>query len=253
MVALTEHDAGIRAVSVIVPAKDEQTLLPGCLRALERACVEARHLVPGLEARIVVVLDSCADASELIVRRRARTMRERSGIDVRAVLTSVGSVGGARALGAEHALAAARAGTVAAHHLWLASTDADTLVPPHWLSSQLTFAAQGVDVVLGTVEPDADLAPAERALWVARHQLLEGHPHVHGANLGVRASAYTEVGGFAALSAHEDVDLVTRLRAHGGVVVRATDQHRVVTSSRYEGRAVGGFATYLSDIRETMT
>lgn len=253
MVGVNGVGTDIRSVSVIIPAKDEQVLLPRCLRAVERACVEAQHVVTGLDARIVVVLDSCIDASELVVRHRARTMRARSGIDVSAVLTDVGSVGGARALGADHALAASRAGTIEPRHLWLASTDADTLVPPHWLSSQLRFAANGIDVVLGTVEPDLDLAPAERARWMARHQLLEGHPHVHGANLGVRASAYAQVGGFAALAAHEDVDLVSRLRAHAGILVRATDRHRVVTSSRYEGRAVGGFATYLSDIRETTT
>jgi SAM-dependent methyltransferase len=36
--------------------------------------------------------------------------------------------------------------------IWLATTDADTVVPPGWLRRQLSYAGRGWDVVLGTVE-----------------------------------------------------------------------------------------------------
>ncbi|PRC61753.1 glycosyl transferase, partial [Mycobacterium sp. ITM-2017-0098] len=35
-----------------------------------------------------------------------------------------------------------------------------------------------------------------------------GHHHVHGANMGFRAEAYWQVGGFRALRTGEDVELV---------------------------------------------
>ena len=37
--------------------------------------------------------------------------------------------------------------------MWIANTDADTVVPPTWLTTQLRWADSGHDVVIGTVEP----------------------------------------------------------------------------------------------------
>ena len=243
----------IEAMTVVVPARNEEMALPHCLTALERALVEVAHLAPQVALRAVVVLDECTDASEFVVRSFARAARHRGLFDIDALPASGGCVGRTRALGFEHALAeAARAGTEL-DAVWLASTDADTIVPAHWLTAQLSRAQAGADVVVGTVEPDAQLGAREREAWMQRHQLEEDHPHVHGANLGVRASSYVAVGGFAPVAAHEDVDLVARLRARDDVEVLATDAHRVVTSSRLDGRAVGGFATYLADLRRTVT
>ena len=69
------------------------------------------------------------------------------------------------------------------------------------------------------------------AAWHARHQLVEGHAHVHGANLGIRADRWRAVGGFGQRTVGEDVDLVERVRAVTGRWV-ATDTTRVLTSGR---------------------
>ena len=53
-----------------------------------------------------------------------------------------------------------------------------------------------------------------------RHPLGEDHPHVHGANLGVRASAYVLAGGFPRLRSHEDRGIggaASQARVHGVV------------------------------------
>jgi hypothetical protein len=80
-----------------------------------------------------------------------------------------------------------------------------------------------------------------------RHQLVEGHTHVHGANLGVRADRWRAVCGFGPLSVGEDVELVERVRA---VTARwvATDTTRVLTSGRSRSRVEHGFAGYLADL-----
>lgn len=44
--------------------------------------------------------------------------------------------------------------------------------------------------------------PASLRRWHERHLLGEGHDHVHGANLGVRAAAYLAVGGFGTVRVH---------------------------------------------------
>ncbi|MBN1095312.1 hypothetical protein JKP76_04220 [Blastococcus sp. TML/C7B] len=73
---------------------------------------------------------------------------------------------------------------------------------------------------------------------------LVAHPHVHGANLGVRGSAYCAAGGFPPLAVSEDVALVEALVGAGRVVLR-TPVSPVATSSRRAPRAEGGFGTDL--------
>ncbi len=86
-----------------------------------------------------------------------------------------------------------------------------------------------------------------RALYEAGYTQADGHHHVHGANLGVRGSAYTELGGFAEMGLHEDVDLVQRALVSGLLVHRSTDPV-VHTSTRTSGRAAGGFAAHLDTL-----
>ncbi|MFC6344030.1 hypothetical protein ACFP8W_18770, partial [Nocardioides hankookensis] len=65
---------------------------------------------------------------------------------------------------------------------------------------------------------------------------------VHGANLGVRLTAYLEAGGFPEVREHEDVALFEAVLRTGRPWVTGT---RVTTSARLRGRTPGGFAGYL--------
>jgi hypothetical protein len=157
------------------------------------------------------------------------------------VQVRLGVVGAVRRAGVERARLAAAPGS----QVWVACTDADSVVPGDWLVQQLRLARRGYDLVVGTVRPDErGLEPGLLAAWTARHWFGEGHPHVHGANLGFSLAAYDLVGGFAPVATGEDVLLVEAMR-EAGVRWTATGRAPVVTSSRREGRAVGGFAAYL--------
>ncbi|ERK72928.1 hypothetical protein N136_00718, partial [Leifsonia aquatica ATCC 14665] len=85
---------------------------------------------------------------------------------------------------------------------------------------------------------------ARRHAWTRSHPPGATLGHVHGANLGVRASAYAEAGGVLPLVVGEDVDLVARVRASGRPVVES-EQHPVLTSARLDGRAPDGYAAHL--------
>ena len=223
----------LRRVAVVVPARDEEELLPACLDSVEVARAALAHRRPDVEVVVVVVLDRCTDGTSGVVAARG---------NVRGVWSDSGVVGAARAAGVAVALA-----DVPEHVLpatWIACTDADTTVPAQWLWRQVELADEGADLVTGTVVP-TDLPGGLFGRWRARHVLGEGHPHVHGANLGVRADAYLAAGGFPAEPVHEDVLLVEAVRATGRPWV-ATDATRVATSARRTGRVVGGgFAGYL--------
>ena len=226
-----------RAVAVVIPARDEELLLPACLDSVEHAIGVLHATHPSIRCRVFVVLDSCLDGTPEIVAARPA---------LEAVPVRVGQVGAARDAGLD---AATRwSGATDPARVWIANTDADTVVPGHWLTEQMALAAAGHDLVVGTVQPEpTDLTRAELALWSERHTMPDGHEHVHGANLGFSLRAGHSVGGFPHVAVHEDVQLVRNLRESGAPWI-ASGGIRVVTSGRRCGRAPGGFATYLDGL-----
>ena len=223
----------LRWVGVVVPARDEEDLLPGCLRALDVARREAgrRH---GVEVDVAVVLDACRDRSADVVA---------GAPGVLAVPGPGLGVGPARAAGAAALLRRHR--HRAAEVGWLATTDADSRVPADWLVRQVSLADAGADVVLGSVVVDdgGGLPESARRQWQATYVARDGHGHVHGANAGLRLDTYLAVGGFADLDRDEDVALAAAT-AHRRVVRTASIP--VVTSARLRSRAPGGFAEHLA-------
>ncbi len=222
-----------RAV-VVVPAHDEEELLPMCLTSVLAAAAAARAGHPGLRCHVLVVLDHCSDA----------TAARAGAFPVLTLTSRRRGVGAARREGALAGLRLALFDGCPPERTWLASTDADCVVPEHWLTGQLELSLRGADVVIGTVEPDGLTDAVALRRWHERHDLAEGHPYVHGANLGVRGSAYVAAGGFGEETVAEDVNLVRRLIAGPHRCV-ATDLVRVRTSGRTTGQVTGGFADYL--------
>ncbi|VXC41121.1 glycosyltransferase [Arthrobacter sp. 8AJ] len=238
---------GIQHVAVVIPAHNEEQHLERALTAVSCAADRVEAELPDVAVRVVVVLDGCTDRSPAVAARVAAG-------DPRFLLlpVSFGSVGRSRQAGVRAALENSssrtqdgRAAGRSPRGTWLANTDADSCVPPHWLVRQLELAALGFDVVLGTVQPDPhDMHHDLLARWHARHAGTEDHTHVYGANLGVRASSYLAAGGFPGVDFDEDQALVRRLRSSDAGIV-ATDTTRVLTSGRTAGRAPHGFAAYL--------
>ena len=135
--------------------------------------------------------------------------------------------------------------------IWLASTDADTRVEPTWLRRQLDLAGGGADVVLGVVRLHGDTASTELRqafdLDYQKQLFPDGsHNHVHGANLGLRASVYLQAGGFPPTPNHEDQGLIQQLRRTPGVIIERTQQLIVSTSGRLDGHCNHGFAATLA-------
>jgi glycosyltransferase involved in cell wall biosynthesis len=228
----------IRAAGVVIPAHNEEQMLPTCLRAVRRAA--AAVSVP---VHVLVVADACSDRTTQVAQAAGAALLS---VDVR-------NVGSARAAGVDGVLRQfAPVGTGA---VWLGTTDADTLVPPEWLIRQLTYADAGWDVVLGTVRVAHWREHSARvpAIFAERYAFRDAlHPHVHGANFGIRASAYLAAGGFRALRCGEDHALRDAAIAAGHRVLPAGDLE-VMTSGRRQARAPGGFGDLLRSLGENAT
>jgi hypothetical protein len=225
----------IRAIGLVVPAHDEESLIGGCVLALRRA---ARRLPADIAVHLMTVADSCTDATASAALA--------AGAAVMAIQAR--NVGAARAAGMAEVLRRTRHLDPA--QVWLATTDADTVVPSYWLTRQVQYANQGWDVVLGTVTVTdwAGQPPHLQARFTAHYAHGTGpHPHVHGANLGVRAAAYRAAGGFKALNTAEDHDLFSALSATGSRTLRA-DNICVDTSARRQARAPDGFSHLLGTL-----
>ncbi|QTG82517.1 glycosyltransferase [Arthrobacter crystallopoietes] len=231
----------IRHVVVVVPVRNEEELLAGCIGCIRHAMDRLEATRPDLTAALTVVLDGCTDGSAAI----ARAVAAQHG-SIQILEADYGSVGAARAAGTTAALERVRNLNGAMEAVWIACTDADTLVPGNWLTAFVGLANTGADAVTGTVEPDPAQLDAKRlAAWHHRHGRSAEAAPVHGANLGIRASAYLAAGGFRGMAEHEDVRLVEDLRS-SGAIVRSSRAVHAVTSGRLEGRTPGGFAGYLA-------
>ncbi|HTQ88074.1 MAG TPA: glycosyltransferase family 2 protein [Streptosporangiaceae bacterium] len=232
---MSDEPSVIQAAGVVVPAHDEETLLPACLTALRRAAGAV-----SIPVFILVVADTCTD----------QTAATAQAYGARVITIGARNVGAARAVGMAELLRLTAAVGPAA--TWLATTDADTLVPPGWLRRQLEYASAGWDVVLGTVAVTNwdGHPPHVPTAFEALYQYGEGlHPHVHGANLGIRASAYLAAGGFRPLRTAEDHALLAAATEAGCLVLQASDIS-VETSARRQARAPRGFSHLLRTLAD---
>jgi glycosyltransferase involved in cell wall biosynthesis len=224
----------ISAIAAVVPAANEEGGIGACLASLASARAHLRRSVPQhVSVRVVVVLDGCVDRTETIAGTHLGTELVRCGAR---------QVGVARASGAAYVL---RTSGARSFELWLANTDADSTVPTDWLTTMFEEARRGVHLVLGTVAPQTGLDAVTERRWLRRHPLRENHPHVHGANFGIRADTYRALGGWPGVPSGEDVALVARATADAGVRIVRTARIPVRTSPRLVGRAPRGFSSYL--------
>ncbi len=230
-------------VGVAIPARDEVERIATAVASVR---VAAGHPALALTAIHVVVVD---DSSSDGTAERADTALGGRGVVLR---LQAGSAGAAREAGFA-ALCRASDG-VDADRVWLATTDADSVVRPDWLVRQLAWRRRGVDGVAGLVEPygwheQPAIVRRRYEQHMVRHGLGHEHPHVYGANLGLSKAAYLESGGLAMLDSGEDHALWNAIRKCGRTVASVPDIV-VATSARREGRAPNGFAALLRRLGE---
>ncbi len=223
-------------LAVLIPARNEEDLLPRCLQSV----AAARALLPPWVSSDVVVISDCSTDRTVAV---TQAILGSQGV---VLSTDAGQVGISRALAASVALGRYR-GLLS--QCWLANTDADCEVPVSWLLDHLEIAQRGYAAVAGIVDVRdfTEHLPMVEERFRSTYLIhADGtHPHVHGANLGVRADTYLIAGGWGALATAEDHDLWGRLHAFGGPHL-SDARLQVVTSGRRIGRAPLGFAGALA-------
>ncbi|HUW94337.1 MAG TPA: glycosyltransferase [Anaerolineae bacterium] len=205
-------------ISVVIPAHNEERYLGACLEALQR------QRYPRSRFEVIVVDNASTDATPRIARQFGAMV----------VTEPRMSIGRARQRGADTAQ-----GDI------LASTDADTIVPPDWLERiALSFQRdRELGAVFGPFRYSDGTALEKVFIWylslalmMALHALRRSC--FSGNNYAVRREAFWRAGGNnVSLPAAEDVDLSWRLSK---VTRVAFDRDLIVrTSARRRGEGYG--------------
>jgi len=223
----------VRGVVVAVPARDEARVIARCLRSIDRAAARVE-----LPVSVVVAADRCRDATKEIARSVALHHSD-------LCVVSGPWRGASAARGAALRTALGRTACLPPE-IWLASTDADCVVPSTWLEAQLAHVAAGADAVAGIVRL-AMSAPARlRLAFIADYERADRARPVHAANLGVRVDALERVGGWRSSTVVGEEHALWRGLHLAGCAIVHDETMVVTTSHRTRSRVVGGFASRLA-------
>ncbi|MBU0490368.1 MAG: glycosyltransferase [Chloroflexi bacterium] len=204
-------------ISVVIPAYNEQAYLGNCLRSLQPVEHGGQQHYPANGYEIIVA-DNCSTDSTADIARQ---------FGARVVSIADKGVTHAR-----------QGGAGAATGDLLASTDADSIVTPHWLSiiARHFQADAGLVGLMGPVyfREGPLYARAYQAvalnLWFRLFMAL-GRPCFPGQNFAVRRADFQAIGGYdMRMRTAEDMNLSLRLR-HRGRIAWASDL-QVHTSAR---------------------
>lgn len=225
----------IKHICVLIPAKNEEKLISRCLHSILKA---SAILSSDINIEIVLCVDSSTDHTWEIGKK---ILKDQGSI----LIIDKGNVGYARRFAAEYALNQYKGYLDAC---WIANTDADCEVPINWLQKHISYAEKGIHAIAGIVKVDSyrEHSPQVAELFQKDYIIHEdgSHPHIHGANIGIRADIYLKVGGWNELYTAEDHDLWNRL-SNLKFNLKSDAALFVITSGRKFGRAPLGFANKL--------
>lgn len=203
--------------TVVIPAYNEERLLPACLDSLKA------QDYPG-EIEIIVVDNASTDGTASIARAKGVRVVEEPQRG--------------------YAAALARGFAVATGDI-VATTDADTVVPRHWISRLAREYDERPDVV--AVGGEIVFCDPTRSARLLTHGVLPlinridrgapAGPHLWGANFSVRRSVFLEAGGWhPSFNLQCDTEISERLRQFGRVVL--LEDLPVYTSCRRWNRSL---------------
>jgi GT2 family glycosyltransferase len=192
-----------RQVIVAIPVRDEAERIGPCLIALNK------QIRP--PDTIVLMLNNCTDGTETIVRTMGPNLRVGLEVISRDLPPDLANAGHARGLAMD--VAAERAGPSGV----LLTSDADTVVPPDWVTRNLDALHRGADIVCGraVIDPvEAAMIPAhlhaddalecqliallDDLAWMLDpepHDPPQRHTEASGASLAVSVEAFRRIGG----------------------------------------------------------
>jgi len=253
--------------AVIVPARNEQDSLANTLDALRLQTTSDGAILPHPLYEVILLLNNCTDRSAAIAERYALDHPEfYLHIAQCKLAPAYAHVGMARHLLMEAACTRLESLPKAAPVRAILSTDADTVVAPEWIASNLAELEHGAEVVGGIIyllpeeldalDPGTRLAYLRDRDYQARVARLEAlldpdpadpwprHLQHFGASLACTPQVYRRSGGLPPVSPLEDIAFIDALRKVNAKIRHAPAVH-IFTSARMDGRTQVGLSGQL--------
>ena len=232
----TDRRGGTVALAsiVVVPARDEEEQIAGCMAAL------GAQTVPREQFEVIVVLDACADRTGGCRReRRARALapalapRGPRGGRGRGPASGHGRRRGppARRRGSRTAWSRARMPTPGLLRIGSRDNSRTSGAGARAVAGLIELAPEEARRLPPEVLRRRERDAAHRLERVRRTDPTAAHHHFAGASIGVTAGVYRAVGGLEPLAALEDAAFAERL-AQAGIPILRSDDVRVRTSAR---------------------
>ena len=197
-----------QSISIVIPARNEQTVLASCLDSL------LQNTATNVE--FIIVNDRSTDDTQSIIDAYASKDQRIHGVEL--TEERQGNLRGKA--GALHVGILASKGEI------IMMSDADCTFPNNWILSVSTlFENPKIGMVAGftTIEAQSAFHHLQDMEWLMNHTLASGamslgHPlGCFGNNLSIRRSVYDSIGGYAGIpfSVTEDLQLLTSV-SHAG-------------------------------------
>lgn len=209
------------AISVVIPAWNEEKVVQKTIHALTKQETK-------IPFEVIFVDNNCTDNTVKMVETFEKELRE-----LKIISEKNQGIGAAREAGFRNSEADI-----------IVSTDADTIVPPEWISKILAefWGDSNLDALVGTYifETKSDIFNffSKRIMVLVDyfHRLVAGSFAFRGLNFAIKKSAWKKAGGFnPKISALEDVDLSLRVGKFGKI--KYLPNFTVMTTyRRFEGR-----------------
>ncbi len=213
-------------ISVVLPTRNEEKLLPRCLRSLAQQDIEGT----GIKSIEVIVVDNRSEDNTAKIAEdfgAKVVVEDREGISI-----------------------ARDAGVRVAKGSIIISASADAWYPKNWLKSLIQpILAEKVDASFGPFLPDKRRGvegTMSHALFLAQLLLSKTQvPLCSADNMAFRKDVYLELGGFdTSLYSMEDVEFLSRLKRKGKRVVFVAEAKAFTSTRRLEAWGWGRFLLF---------
>ncbi len=216
-------------ISVVIPAYNEENAIEACLTAFQNQTTTHPF-------EVILVDNNSTDKTV----EKAKIYADR--IPLKIIHEKKKGRGAARKTGFE----------AAQGHIIL-STDADTVIPPHWIETMTAhFADSSIIAITGTgkITDRKKLINAFfnflQPMSMRAYRLTFGHYWLTGFNFAITKDAYKKAGGFKEeLNAQEDVELAFRVKNIGKIKF-VKDVPVLVSGRRYQKGFFIGLSSYVS-------
>jgi glycosyltransferase involved in cell wall biosynthesis len=216
-------------ISVVIPAYNEEQVIEACLKAFMYQTTEQPF-------EVILVNNNSTDG----MLEKAKTYADK--IPLKIIDEKKKGRGAAR-----------KAGFHAAQGNIILSTDADTIIPPHWIEQIASHFEDGSIIAVTGTGKITDRSRASNALFnllqpftMRAYRFTFGHYWLTGFNFAITKEAYLKAGGFnETLNAQEDVELAFRVKKIGKIKF-LKNIPVVVSGRRYQRGLLIGLFPYIT-------